>query len=203
MVGVGRQLFVPLSLTVGFAIVSSYVLSTTLVPLLATWMMKEADEKEEQRRPWHERYLSVLRGALRFRWVVLGSYAVIATVLLFALVPLMHLQIFPSTEAGQIQLRLRAPTGTRIERTELIALKALDIIKREVGPDNVQIESDFVGVQSPNYPVNTIYLFTSGPQESVMLVRRRTLSRMMSFGSPTPVEIAVQGFQRRCQPQLR
>jgi multidrug efflux pump subunit AcrB len=68
MVGVGRQLFVPLSLAVGFAMVSSYVLSTTLVPVLATWMMKEADEKEEQRRPWHERYLSVLRGALRFRW---------------------------------------------------------------------------------------------------------------------------------------
>jgi multidrug efflux pump subunit AcrB len=168
--------------------------------------------------------------------VVLGSYAVIATVLLFAIVSLMHLEIFPSTEAGQIQLRLRAPTGTRIERTELIAPKALDIIKREVGPDNVQIESDFVGVQPPSWPVNTIYLFTSGPQESVMLVGLKPdsrlrgeelkerlrqcfakeiptvqvsfeaadiITRVMSFGSPTPVEIAVQRPQRRCHPQLR
>jgi multidrug efflux pump subunit AcrB len=226
MVGVGRQLFVPLSLAVGFAMVSSYVLSTTLVPVLATWMMKEVEEKKEKRRPWQERYLSLLRGALRFRWVVLGGYVAVAAVLLLALVPAMHLEIFPETDAGQIQLRLRAPTGTRIERTELIALKALDIIKKEVGPDNVLIESDFVGVQPPNYPVNTIYLFTSGPQESVMLVglkpnsplrgeelkerlRQRfakeipsvqvsfeaadIITQVMSFGSPTPVEIAVQG----------
>src|SRR5437773_2554063 len=42
MVGVGRQLFIPLSLAVGFAMISSYLLSTTLVPVLATWMMREA-----------------------------------------------------------------------------------------------------------------------------------------------------------------
>src|SRR6266699_3059160 len=44
MVGVGRQLFVPLSLAVGFAMISSYILSTTLVPVLATWMMREAEQ---------------------------------------------------------------------------------------------------------------------------------------------------------------
>src|SRR5260370_9052004 len=70
MVGVGRQLFVPLSLAVGFAMISSYILSTTLVPVLATWVMKEASQREEGRRAWHERYASVLRGALRFRWIV-------------------------------------------------------------------------------------------------------------------------------------
>src|SRR4051794_1997686 len=226
MVGVGRQLFIPLSLAVGFAMVSSYVLSTTLVPVLATWTMKEVGEKKDKRRPWQHRYVSVLRGALRFRWLVFGSYVAVAALLLFALVPAMHLEIFPETDSGQIQLRVRAPTGTRIERTELIALKALDIIKKEVGPDNVLIESDFVGVQPPSYPVNTIYLFTSGPQESVMLVglkpksplrgeelrerlRQRfakeipsvqvsfeaadIITQVMSFGSPTPVEIAVQG----------
>ena len=226
MVGVGRQLFIPLSLAVGFAMISSYVLSTTLVPILATWMMKEASRNEEKRRPWHERYASALRAALRFRWFVVGGYAAIAAALLFILIPSMHLEIFPTTDSGQIQLRLRAPTGTRIERTELIALKALDIIKREAGPDNVLIESDFVGVQPPSYPVNTIFLFTSGPQESVMLVALKPnaplrgeelkerlrerfakeiptvqvsfeaadiISQVMSFGSPTPVQVAVQG----------
>ena len=142
------------------------------------------------------------------------------------LLPGMHLEIFPSTDTGQFQLRLRAPAGTRIERTEVMTLKALDIIRNEVGPQNVAIETDFVGVQPPNYPVNTIFLFTSGPQESVMLValkpetqlrgddlkehlRRRfakelpdvevsfeagdIISQVMSFGSPTPIEVAVQG----------
>jgi len=147
-------------------------------------------------------------------------------VLLFVLVPLMYLEIFQSTDSGQFQVRLRAPTGTRIERTEVMTLKALDIIRNEVGPENVEIESDFVGVQPPNYPINTIYLFTSGPHEAVMLValkpsarihgdelketlRRRfskdlpgvevsfeagdIISQVMSFGSPTPIEVAVQG----------
>src|SRR5213078_2934244 len=69
MVGVGRQLFVPLSLAVGFAMVSSYILSTTLVPVLATWMMREKPESAGQ-SGWRERYAAVLSGALRFRWLI-------------------------------------------------------------------------------------------------------------------------------------
>src|SRR5205823_6326147 len=76
MIGVGRQLFVPLSLAVGFAMISSYILSTTLVPVLATWMMKEAGEQQERRRRWHDRYAAILGGALRFRWAVSGAYVV-------------------------------------------------------------------------------------------------------------------------------
>jgi multidrug efflux pump subunit AcrB len=138
----------------------------------------------------------------------------------------MHLEIFPDAQADQFQVRLRAPTGTRIERTELITLRALEIIKEEAGPENIEIESDFVGVQPPNYPVNTIFLFTSGQHEAVMLValkpktkihgeelrerlRQRfskelpnievsfeagdIIGQVMSFGSPTPIEVAVQG----------
>src|SRR4051812_1337689 len=225
MVGVGRQLFIPLSLAVGFAMISSYLLSTTLVPVLATWMMREA--KESAREPWwRRRYAAFLKIAIRWRWGVVAAYAGAAAILMVVLMPLMHLEIFPSTDSGQFQLRLRAPTGTRIERTEVMTLKALDIIRNEVGPENVEIESDFVGVQPPNYPINTIYLFTSGPHEAVMLValkptakvrgadlqerlRRRfskelpgvdasfeagdIISQVMSFGSPTPIEMAVQG----------
>src|SRR6266705_2420136 len=169
MAGVARQLFVPLSIAVGFAMISSYVLSTTLVPVLATWMMHEAKESAKTPR-WREWYASILQFSIRWRWGIAGAYAVAAAVLLFFMSPQMHTEIFPTTDAGQFQLRLRAPTGTRIERTEVMTLKALDIIKHEVGPENVAIESDFVGVQPPNYPINTIFLFTSGPHEAVMLV---------------------------------
>jgi multidrug efflux pump subunit AcrB len=225
MAGVARQLFVPLSIAVGFAMISSYLLSTTLVPVLATWMMHEAKESAKTPR-WREWYASILRGTIGWRWGVVGVYAIAAGALLFFMIPRMHLEIFPTTDAGQFQLRLRAPAGTRIERTEVITLKALDIIKHEVGPENVAIESDFVGVQPPNYPINTIFLFTSGPHESVMLValkpeaslrgedlkerlRQRfakdlpnvevsfeagdIISQVMSFGSPTPIEVALQG----------
>ena len=224
MTGVGKQLFVPLSLAVGFAMVSSYVLSTSLVPVLATWMMRE---KHQERKPrWREWYGSLLKRTIAWRWAVAGAYAVAAAIMLFLLVPRMHLEIFPESDSGQFQVRLRGPAGTRIERTEVMTLKALDIIRREVGQDNVAIESDFVGVQPPSYPVNTIFLFTSGPQEAVMLVALKKearlrgedlkerlrqcfgkelpgvsvsfeagdiISQVMSFGSPTPIEVAVQG----------
>ncbi|HLK64599.1 MAG TPA: efflux RND transporter permease subunit [Bryobacteraceae bacterium] len=232
MVGVGRQLFVPLSLAVGFAMVSSYLLSTTLVPVLSTWLMKPRVEGGSDGQSGHRLsrtralYTSFLRRLLAVRWLVAGLYFAGAGILLFLLVPHLALEIFPSVDSGEFQLRLRAPTGTRIERTELIALKALDLIQQEVGPGNVRISTDFVGVQPASYPVNTIYLFTSGPQEAVLKValqpgaklrgedlqeRLRTrlpevlpgvavsfeagdiVSQVMSFGSPTPIEVAVQG----------
>ena len=225
MVGVGRQLFVPLSLAVGFAMVSSYVLSSTLVPVLSTWLMRQSRGESEQ-GALRRAYAATLRRLLRFRWVVAAGYAAGAALLLFLLLPRLSLEIFPAADSGEFQLRLRAPTGTRIERTELMALQALDLIKQEVGPANVRISTDFVGVQPASYPINTIYLFTSGPQEAVLKValeRGATLrgeelqerlrhkfaealpgvavsfeagdivSQVMSFGSPTPIEVAVQG----------
>ncbi len=225
MVGVGRQLFVPLSLAVGFAMISSYLLSSTLVPVLSTWIMKQGREGEREGR-FRGAYASILEKLLPLRWAVVGSYAVVASLCLYFLAPRLKTEIFPHVEARQFQLRFRAPTGTRIERTELVALKALDVIKQEVGPENVEITTGFIGVQPASYPVNTIYLFTSGPHEAVLLVslkpeapvrgdalrealRRRLhealpdtsfsfeagdiVSQVMSFGSPTPIEVAVQG----------
>ena len=69
-------------------------------------------------------------------------------------------------------MRLRTPVGTRIEETERRVLTALDTIAREAGPGNVEITSDFLGVQPPSYPVNLIHLFTSGPGEAIIQVSR-------------------------------
>src|SRR5207244_535904 len=128
-------------------------------------------------------------------------------------------------ETVQVPLRLRAPAGTRLERTELIEMKAMDVIKNLVGPQNVEITTGFIGVQTPNYPINTIYLFASGQHEAVVGVSLKPeapavtealkeqlrhelkkalpdvavsfeaadiISQVMSFGSPTPIEVAVQ-----------
>ncbi|HUS07510.1 MAG TPA: efflux RND transporter permease subunit, partial [Bryobacteraceae bacterium] len=229
MVGVGRQLFIPLSLSVGFAMVSSYLLSSTLVPVLSTWLLK-SKHGEAERKGIFERirsgYGSYLQAVLRFRWLLLGVYVIASAAIIYIILPRLGTEIFPRVNAGQFQIRLRAPTGTRIERTELVALKALDVIRREAGPENVQITMGFIGVQPPSYPINTIYLFTSGPQEAVLLVSLSRsapmkgealkeklraelhrempdtsisfeagdiVSQVMSFGSPTPIEVAVQG----------
>ncbi len=111
--------------------------------------------------------------------------------------------------------------------TEQIALKTLDEIKRLAGPGNVEISIGYVGTYAPSYPVNLVYLWTSGPQEAVLRVQlkqnahiritplqeqlRQVLKRdfpdtaftfesgdivqqIMDFGSPTPIEVAIQGF---------
>src|SRR5258705_3398592 len=126
MVGVGRQLFVPLSLAVGFAMISSYMLSSTLVPVLAAWMMKSG-QKENGEGAMRRLYASLLRGLMPARWLVAAVYLVAAGFFLYTAAPRLASEIFPTVDAGQFQLRLRAPTGTRIERTEVVALKALDV----------------------------------------------------------------------------
>ena len=228
MVGVGRQLFVPLTLAVGFAMFSSYVLSSTLVPVLSAWFIRQGHKQEQLGlfEKFRSRYSLYLNSVLRWRWLVLAGYAVGSAVLIYVLFPRIGTEMFPSTETGQLQLRLRAPTGTRLERTEVIALKVMDTIKETVVPENVEITTGFIGVPTSNYPVNTIYLFTSGQHEAVLHValkptarvlgeslredlRRKfkeefpnvqfsfeppdIISQVMSFGSPTPIEVAVQG----------
>jgi multidrug efflux pump subunit AcrB len=228
MVGVGRALFVPLALSVGFAMAASYILALTFVPILYTWIggehhgSGEAGFFDRLRRA----YGGIVSVFVRLRWVVLPAYLVIAGVVVYFVGSALGTEIFPGADSGQIQVRLRAPTGTRIERTELMALKLLDTIAEEVGPENVAASLGFVGAQPPSYPVNTIYLWTSGPHEAVLLVslkperkmsteavqetlRQRLpeiapgailsfeaadlVNQVMSFGSPTPIEVAVTG----------
>ena len=87
-------------------------------------------------------------------------------------------EIFPKVDAGQFQLRLRAPTGTRIERTEEIAVKALEIIKDKVGPDNVAITLGYVGTVPSTYPINAVYQWMTGPEEAILRVALKPSSRI-------------------------
>jgi multidrug efflux pump subunit AcrB len=221
MAGVARQLFVPLSLAVGFAMIASYLLSSTLVPVFSTWLMRER-QREEYRGTLYPR---LLEQALRFRVPLVALYVVAACGLVYILLPGAATEIFPDVNASLLRIRLRAASGTRIEQTERIVLRALESIGREIGPDHIAITSDFVGVVPSSYPVNLIHLFTSGPNEALIQVSlkpgtgrgedlreklRNALHRdlsgtqmsfeagdivtqVMSFGSPTPIEVVVQG----------
>jgi multidrug efflux pump subunit AcrB len=172
MVGVARALFVPLALAVGFSMMASYVLSNSLVPVLASYFLRR--HAVGHRASIFERvtrgYRRVLGGIVRFRWIVLAAYAAVMAIGLFFAFRSLGTDIFPTVYAGQFQLRLRAPVGTRVERTEVVALRALDVIREEAGPENVAITLGFVGTPPPNYPINSIYLWTSGPHEAVLLV---------------------------------
>jgi len=173
MVGVGRALFVPLALAVGFAMAASYLLASTLVPVLATWLLRSEQHVEHSESSFHHlqyRYGQLIAVLIRLRWMVIPLYLVLATAVIWSLSSHLGREIFPSVDTGQFQLRVRAPDGTRIERTEVLAQRVLDVIAEEVGRDNIAITQGFVGVQPASYPVNTIHLWTSGPHEAVLLV---------------------------------
>ncbi|HVY45050.1 MAG TPA: efflux RND transporter permease subunit, partial [Minicystis sp.] len=70
---------------------------------------------------------------------------------------------------GQFQLRVRAPPGTRIERTEEIVRDVDRMIRAEVGPGGVHMTLANIGSPQWTYPVNAVYVFNSGPQEAVLL----------------------------------
>jgi CzcA family heavy metal efflux pump len=173
MSGVAKQLFVPLSLAVAFAMISSYLLSSSLVPVFSTWLIRQAHVVEEGRglfgrlRAVYRNYLQIV---LRLRWPLVAGYLALSIGLLYVYLPRIGTEIFPDANAPLVRVRLRLPTGTRIEQTERSILKALEAIKKEAGPENVQITSDFMGVQPPSYPVNLIHLFTSGPGEAIIQV---------------------------------
>jgi multidrug efflux pump subunit AcrB len=229
LVGIARSLFIPLSLAVGFAMLASYLLSNTLVPVLSAWLLREHREgdRREGLFPRFQRWYGRRVGrAMNFRWQALACYAVVVAVGLFVVGRRLGTDIFPTVDTGQFQLRLRAPTGTRVERTEEMTLKALDLIRSEAGEGNVAITLAFVGAQPASYPINTIHLWTSGPQEADLLVALRPnsgvrveelkerlrqklpqllpgttlsfeagdiVSRIMNFGSTTPIEVAMNG----------
>jgi len=181
MVGVAHALFVPLALAVGFAMLASYTLSSTLVPVLSAWLLREGEEGERGHAFFQrarQQYEQLTERGLRARWLIVAGYVVLAGAGILLVGRRLGTDIFPAVDTGQFQLRLRAPTGTRVERTEVLALKALDAIWAEVGPEHMAITLGFVGAQPPSYPINTIYLWTSGPQEAVLLVALRSHSSM-------------------------
>ena len=175
MAGIARALFIPLSLAVGFAMLASYVLSNTLVPVLATGLLREVphDDTQSTLHRLRERHQRLLSRIISWRWAVVGLYLLVTAGGVLLTVRWLGTDMFPSVDTGQFQLRLRAPIGTRVERTEVIALKALDVIRQEAGAGNIDTSLAFVGAPTSNYPINSIYLWSSGPHEALLTVALR------------------------------
>ncbi len=181
MEGVPRAMFLPLSLAVGFAMVASFLLSQTLVPVMANWLMRDHapaaghghDEPAEHTgffarfQAGYQRLLTRAQG--RQRGVVLG-YLVLSLVVVGVGFAFIGTDIFPQANSGQFQLRLREKVGTRLEKTEQTVAAVQAIINKEVGPDNVEITSTFVGTQPASFAVNSVFVFTTGPHEALMQV---------------------------------
>jgi len=175
MQGAAQALFVPLSLAVGFAMVSSYLLSSTFVPVLSTWLLRnhERPAGRSRRTPFEraiDRYGRALAQVVRWRWAVVPAYLALTAVVVAGIGRELGLEIFPKVDAGRFQMRMRAPTGTRIEETEKLALDVLETIRGEVGADDVEISIGYIGLIPSSYPINAIFQWTGGPEEMVLRV---------------------------------
>ena len=230
MTGVAQAIFVPLALAVAFSMISSYFLASTYVPIMETWLNRKAKLASSSSRNWfspiQEGFGGVSARLVAVRWPVVGLYLLGTVGILYFVGGGLGTDIFPRMDTNSLQLRVRGPSGTRVERTERIAQQVLDAVGDIVGPENVEKSIAFVGVQPSSFPVNLIFLWTGGPHEAVMRIalnpesgiptaqveeelRKRLpqlspgtriafespdlVSQVMSFGSPTPIEIAVAG----------
>jgi multidrug efflux pump subunit AcrB len=174
MVGVSRSLFAPLSLAVGFAMAASYLLSSSLVPVLSTWILREHKDQEQDSPSLltrsQEKLSRTLERFSRSQRLVVFIYVLPALLSMVLLGPYLGKEIFPRVSSGQLLLRFRAPAGTRVETTERLSLDVLRSIQEAAGPGNIAITLGYVGVSPPSYPINTIYLWTSGQHEAVFRV---------------------------------
>ncbi len=257
MVGAAKALFTPLALAVGFSMVASYFLSSTLVPVLSVWLLRSSRVGWASRPPSgascgaafpaarevrsggtpepaggtptlpaRGAYRALARVAVAARGLLVPGYLAVAILLVWIIGSRLGVEIFPKADAGQMALRVKAAGGTKLDNTEQLALRALEIIKREAGAEKIALTMGLVGVHASNYPVNLIHQWNGGPEEAWLAVQFKPgagvriealqeklrgifaqelggasvsfepsdiVTRVMSFGSTTPIEVAVSG----------
>ncbi len=174
MQGAAKALFVPLSLAVGFAMIASYVLSSTFVPVMSVWLLRHSDAHLTRKstlfdsvRDGYQRFLS---GLIGWRWIVVPVYLLVSFSLIAWTLPQLGRDVFPAVDAGQFRLRMRAPDGTHIEKSEALAKQALKAISDELGAENIALTLGYVGMIHSNFPVNAVYQWSRGPEEAILYV---------------------------------
>ena len=247
MVDPMRALFMPLSLAVGFAMISSYLLSSTLVPIVCVWILKhEGQEKKGFFDRFRNRFRQVVEYTTHHRKIVVPVYLLLCGLILWQVGQRTGMELFPQINSSEFVLRYRPPRGSNFEVTREMGVKILQLIEQEVGADNVAVSIGYAGQIAPNFGMNNIVLFMRGPDDGWLRVRFREgagidlaqfrermrkilpekiipflakvlekhgvmpavaqqraqsalfgfepgniISEVMSFGSPTPIEVVV------------
>jgi multidrug efflux pump subunit AcrB len=228
MTGIGASLFPPLALAVGFAMIASFLISNTLVPVLSVWMLGGRNDSHAD-AAWFDRfkrwYAPVAGWSVAHARFVTAAYA-IAAVLAVAPVVWLGSELFPRVDAGQLRVRVRAAAGTSLEKTTQIVQAVEGEIRAEVGDGFFETSVANIGAPAWNYPVNGLYQSNTGPQDAELLVALKSgarpsvfeleerlrakfarshpdvqfsfeaadiVSRVLNFGAPTPIQVAVSG----------
>jgi multidrug efflux pump subunit AcrB len=170
--GVARYLFVPLAESVVFAMLASYVLSRTLVPTLAMYLLKARSHEPNQKNIFarlqhgfekgfeslRNAYSGLLTSLVAHRKLFIPTFLGACLCGVF-LVPWLGQDFFPDTDSGQFILHVRARTGTRIEETARLFDLVEDVIRQNIPAKEMDNILDNIGL--PYSPYNTMHS-TSG-----------------------------------------
>ncbi|NID13603.1 efflux RND transporter permease subunit [Fibrivirga algicola] len=187
MTGVPRAMFLPLSLSIGFAMTVSYFLAQSLVPVLANWLLKSHphpvahapndvpdSEITVPKKPGlfdriRSGFVHQTEGLLRRNKLIIATYFVAVLVLAGLGFAFIGKDMLPQLNAGQMVIRMKTPDGTRLERTEE-RVKQLTALVDDVTDGNLAVSSAYVGVVPTNYATTNLYVSTTGPNDAVIKV---------------------------------
>jgi CzcA family heavy metal efflux pump len=169
LTGPAKYLFTPMALAVVFAMLASYVLSRTLVPVMVNFLLGaehtfeghntvdavkissrsifgRINEHFNKGYSWvQNRYTSSLETVLNNRKpALITSVAIMSTA--FLLLPFVGRDFFPSVDAGQIKLHIRARPGTRIETTKVLFSQVEEQIRKTIPADETELVMDNIGL---------------------------------------------------------
>ncbi|MFN8006803.1 MAG: efflux RND transporter permease subunit [Terriglobia bacterium] len=175
--GIGKFLFSPLAVSVTLAMLASYAVALTVVPVYCWKFLRQKEGVEHQYR-WftaydrefvrvREMYGRSLRRILGWRFVSIG-----AVVLLFAgsimLFPHIGKEFFPQVDSGQFNIQMRVPSGTRIEKTEGYVSEVERLIRERIPPSDLQMLISNTGIL---YDWPAAYTPNAGPMDSSLMVQ--------------------------------
>lgn len=193
--GTAKFLFIPLALAVIFSLCASLALSFTLVPVLFHVLLLGSAEAHPRGTGPHEllrggllvrvhlgfeagynwlrnKYRNDLSWLMGKRWAIAAmSLALVASAVM--LYPQLGTDFFPSVDAGQIRLHVRAPAGTRLERTQDAFGRVEKEVRRIIGDDQIETMLDNIGLPSSGLNMALSDTATLGPMDGEILVSLR------------------------------
>jgi multidrug efflux pump subunit AcrB len=183
LTGVARFLFTPLALAVVFAMLTSYLLSRTLVPTMALHLLPDKHQEDHGSGLWgrflrgfessferlRQHYVSAVTGFIAHRALSLSC----AALLIVGTLPLLWVtgeDFFPTVDAGLMKLHVRAPSGTRIERTTLLVDDIERSIRQIIPASELEQMSDDIDLPQP-YAIAFFPSDNLGPQDGEIMIQ--------------------------------
>ena len=186
MPGMGEFLFKPMTLAVAFAMTSAYILSRTLVPACsAAWLSGHGHGHGEHGEEGHDKpkglfarweawvdsvfasYASVLDVVLAHRFLTIGTAFGLLGATFLVLSPVLRREFFPEVDSGAFEMVVRAPSGTRIEKTEEFVIEVEKFIEETIEED-LELYISELGV---NADWSAAYTPNSGPMDAVIKIQ--------------------------------